>query len=251
LALALTAWLALRSRVPGFGAWEWRRENPAERAESKAMGDATLESFLAGLATGLLGGAGFAHARAMAFERKTDGLCQMIAFQRGVSNLRGKFTVNLGWRIELRGDVDPHVLDGWKRIGLLRGRRDLWYDESDPEDCRQVEDILAEDGLPYLDAHDSIEKLVSAYEESGGRRKGLFGSSDLWIGLNAGLCYAHLGRRDEALKFLRGTVEAKKTRQLKFVGQIAREAIARIEEDAEGCALAKPVRRRRAKSKRV
>lgn len=210
-----------------------------------------MKSFLAGLATGLLGGAGFDHARAMAFERKTDGLCQIIAFQRGVSNLRGRFTVNLGWRIELHDEVDPHVLDGWKRIGFLRGRRDLWYDEGDAEDCRQVEDILAKDGLPYLDAHDSIEKLVSAYEDSGGRRKGLFGSSDLWIGLNAGLCYAYMGRRDEALRFLRETVAAKKTRQLKFVEQVAREAIARIEEDAEGCVSAKPVRRSRAKPKRV
>ncbi len=132
-------------------------------------------------------------------ERDIGGLFQGMYFQSGVGHLVGTFTLNVYWRFEKKKEL---AFNGYTRIFDLMSSIDGWFSKEigyvEEEFCR-LENIIDTVIMPYLDQHNSLEKLIASCEAGKITKKRAFGGSG-WELYYMGLAYFNIGKYKEALR---------------------------------------------------
>ncbi len=143
---------------------------------------------------------GFGAIGSSTVERDIDGLLQGLNFQSGNGWLASKFTVNVYWRFEKKENM---TFDGGKRIGFLCNGSDMWFSkdaENIESEFHALEHAIDKYVIPYLEQYNSLEKLISSYNDGTLSRAEAFGADPGWQLYNLGLAYLNIGEYTDALR---------------------------------------------------
>src|ERR1051326_8567684 len=160
---------------------------------------------------------GFRQSGPYVVNRSRRELEQFIELQPGHAHLANNFTCNLAWKFDVEGIPAEGGFHHSIRIGHLLDGSDVWFPH-EPEDLvsasyQRVRRALEIYGLPFLDAIDSIPKIVSQYEEAVANLTNslpspkspffFFGRDEGWKHCILGFCYKTLKRLDKAESHLK------------------------------------------------
>jgi tetratricopeptide (TPR) repeat protein len=193
------------------------------------MSNAKLKTQIKRLVKEQLSQEGFSLSRLRIPERTTAELRQGIEFQPGTGHLSGQYTLNVYW--SFRFFENDGAMDGCRRIGDLLGCGDTWFSREDDKldsEFVKVTQLIMDHAVPYLNAHNTIQKIIAAHENEDLSTAEAFGEDVGWQQFNLGFCYDHLGQNEEALAHLSRVIEEHSDEDYEWVQERKQMALNRV-----------------------